>query len=1336
MSRVERTCTEVLPGDGARRRAPESRPLRAYRDTPAYVLIGDPGSGKTTAFETECGALGDRALHLTARDFNTFDPHVHPEWHDKTVFIDALDEVRAGSSDAKTPFDEIRRRLDLLGRPSFRLACRAADWLGENDRGHLASVAPQDSQVTVLRLDPLTDADVERILDDRTDTDGARAFIGGARDRGVDGLLENPQSLLLLADVVAVGQENAQERWPTSRLELFERASVLLATEHNEEHNTADPQPPSRDLLDAAGRLCAISLVSGTAGFAPGCDRPGADYLELDECEYDRHPLLAALATRLFSAEPAGRFVPAHRHIAEFVGARHLARIISEGLPARRVIALLTGEDGVVATALRGLSAWLAALCETARLELIERDPIGVVSYGDVHSFLPEHKDALLRALGREASRLKSVTWAASTLSAVATPGMEPALKRILESRNEQPLTLVGFVLAALAHCQPLPSLGESLLRVVYEDNRWAEAPAMALEAFIHSSDRELANRQLEELLADVAENRLEDWQDRLTAVALRHLYPGRIPASQIWDHLTESANQHDGAYRSFWRFDLVDRSTGDDLATLLDGLTARRHHLKTILENRHLEAVPALLLARGLEFGGDSIAPQQLLNWFRADLFRDSPRASEEEVRRIGAWLGAHPDMQEALIAKYVSRNSNLVSNHEIDEILYGSDPPATLGNWCLEQAQASSHPRLAEAYLRLALARGVSPDVLWGHERETQPLRDVMKGMLVCPLPEGFYDSAAKRGNSWQQESSRRRREFVAVVQSHEDELRANRGGVGLLDELANVYYGGSADVHGHNPRDRLRDLFGDETHLIEATLAGLRGAPFRDDLPDAGQVIDLLTTDRRYVVARPVLAGIDESAELRRLTHRQLRRVLAFHFATFTENSKSRGRRLLDLDFAAAAETLVQCTAAKLHTGNYESTIAYELAVGEYVPLAASATLPLLAAFPLRTAQREAVEMLDGLFIGALRHADRAALVALIARRLSRTSMSTAQRVHWLAAETVAAPETAVDRLREFVGQQGHRVTQLTVFLVRIERLLDDLPTRTLAALVELLGRSSEPWNPRSTQAYVELRSGGAELDAEKCIAQMTRTLAERPDHETSEALEGLAADETLGSWRTTLVTARDRQRVIRRDAAYRHPTAGEVCRTLRGGTPANAGDLAALLTARLLELASQIRHGNTDDWRQYWNEPHRQIPTPKHEDQCRDALLSDLRTRLPAGVDAQPEGQYAHDKRADIRVACEDFEVPVEIKKNRHRELWSAARNQLKAGYASAPATGGYGVYLAFWFGSDAMPPPPEGSLPVAPDELRIRLESTLTEAERRKLSVVVVDVSRVACRQPA
>ena len=416
MSLVDRTCTEIRPAADDRRRPPDSRPLKEYRDGAAYVLLGDPGAGKTTAFATECKAHGDQVLRITARDFTTFDPDDHPEWRDKTLFIDGLDEVRAGSSDARTPFDEIRRRLDKLGKPRFRLSCRAADWLGENDRKNLASVAPQNTQVAMLRLDPLTPADIERILDHRTDAEGARAFIGQAGERGVEGLLENPQSLLLLADVVGIGEEGQDENWPASRRELFERAGLLLATEHNEDRNLAEPQPHPSDLVDAAGRLCAISLTSGAAGFALSQACANRDYVELGDCQYDPHLLRPALATGLFTAEPPSRFVPVHRHIAEFIGAKHLARVIGDGLPARRVISLLTGEDGVVVTTLRGLSAWLAALCEDARLELIRRDPIGVVSYGDVQGFSPGEKQNLLEELGREASRLNSVSWTASTL--------------------------------------------------------------------------------------------------------------------------------------------------------------------------------------------------------------------------------------------------------------------------------------------------------------------------------------------------------------------------------------------------------------------------------------------------------------------------------------------------------------------------------------------------------------------------------------------------------------------------------------------------------------------------------------------------------------------------------------------------------------------------------------------------------------------------------------------------------------------------------------------------------------------------------------------------------
>ena len=184
------------------------------------------------------------------------------------------------------------------------------------------------------------------------------------------------------------------------------------------------------------------------------------------------------------------------------------------------------------------------------------------------------------------------------------------------------------------------------------------------------------------------------------------------------------------------------------------------------------------------------------------------------------------------------------------------------------------------------------------------------------------------------------------------------------------------------------------------------------------------------------------------------------------------------------------------------------------------------------------------------------------------------------------------------------------------------------------------------------------------------------------------------------------------------------------TLSGRNPSGPADLAALATELLRVIGRRFRTSNTDDWRQYWNDGNDHLPDrPKHENLCRDALLSDLRKELPQAVDAQPEGEYAGDRRADIRIACDDFQVPVEVKKNTHRDLWSAMRNQLIEHYTAEPATAGYGIYVVFWFGANLTQLPPSGRRPANPEDLEKRLLEALSAEERRRVSVCVIDVSR-------
>ena len=146
---------------------------------------------------------------------------------------------------------------------------------------------------------------------------------------------------------------------------------------------------------------------------------------------------------------------------------------------------------------------------------------------------------------------------------------------------------------------------------------------------------------------------------------------------------------------------------------------------------------------------------------------------------------------------------------------------------------------------------------------------------------------------------------------------------------------------------------------------------------------------------------------------------------------------------------------------------------------------------------------------------------------------------------------------------------------------------------------------------------------------------------------------------------------------------------------------------------------------------WNVDGYGNPTQaRPENDCRNRLLELLRPRLfPLGVAAEPEGNYAEAKRADIKAIIGPINLPVEIKRHFHPDIWTAPRDQLKKLYARDPGTAGRGIYLVFWFGIDA------GSVPVrttpgpeidTPDQLAVALLDTLQRSEREALEIIVID----------
>ena len=550
---VPRTCTEI-GGDGSSN-GPERRPggalglsgrpwgedwpvvsqrprsLEDFRERDACVLLGAPGAGKTVEFEREADECED-GCYVTARDFITFADR--PEWHGTTLFIDGLDEVRAGAADGRTPLDAIRAKLDALGRPRFRLSCREADWFGASDRQHLESVSAR-GEVTVLRLDPLSGEGIRELLGHRSDVEDADEFVAEARERGIDSLLASPQSLRMLAEAVAGGT------WPETRMETFALACEKLVREQNADHRCASrDRPATPELLTAAGRLCALQLLTGAAGYALPGGEPDDDYPGLEQIPEDRRETLRhALGTRLFESPGEGRLAPVHRQVAEFLAARYLAGLIDcDHLPAGRVLALMTGGDGGVVSELRGLSAWLAAHSKTSRTEIVARDPLGTVLYGDVRGFSSDEKRGVLSGLERLTERkpwFRETVGMDSRLGALAALDMGEVFRSHLRDCpvDDAGQRFLALLLQSLIHGASIPGLAGLLMEIVRDDGRWSGARRLALDAFIRHGGSE-APGELKNLLADVQTGAVSDEEHDLLGTLLSALYPESLSPAEI----------------------------------------------------------------------------------------------------------------------------------------------------------------------------------------------------------------------------------------------------------------------------------------------------------------------------------------------------------------------------------------------------------------------------------------------------------------------------------------------------------------------------------------------------------------------------------------------------------------------------------------------------------------------------------------------------------------------------------------------------------------------------------------------------------------------------------
>lgn len=1326
---------EVLNQDG---RA-QGEPLPLYSllaDPRSVVLLGDPGMGKTTALKEAAAQPGSvyRSVRVFAPGMTACVPP------GGTLLLDALDEaMAAGASD---PLAALAARLHDLGQPRFWLSCRAVDWVGQGGAALLRDCAP--SGLLVARLLPLDNSQITELAQSKG-LDGTE-LLDAMREAGLVPLLRNPWTLNLVFEVAADGL-------PQSRYDLFERAAELLTRERSDRPGRG--QAATAEMLDAAGAVCAVLLISGVNAITTGAGSAAvvstAGFARLASQE----TVGTALRSRLFASVEEGAWEPQHRTLAEFLGARFLAgRIANHGLALRRVLALLRGNAPTPHPSLRGLFAWLATMLPLDRAgPLAASDPYGVLSYGDPALMASAVRRTLLIALGELAERepwFRMHSWGEARFGALAVPELIPDLRGVLAERPVRP-HLLSCACDALAEGEARPELAADLLALLTDTQVEVGVRLFAARAYLNASSAapEAACALFRRLLTEPA----LDPGAQIAGYLLPLLYPKRLGTADLatfLDRWVEGNGNNDALlpYR-------LQRIIPDEaVLELLDALATRPW------TNRQ-DAPPPSRLSEVQEIIG-SLAGRALRNLPQADASRMIPwfkllsvypvKESKEYQEALAARGDLLPSLvvitSEGLSLAEVAQAPWLVFQRLAETLTQWQWPPDAAAR-LLSSARSETDPSRAARLFAAALDLGMGsarPSMEWFEDAWSfgtsqsglQPI------LAIACAPRPIMPE--------RQEINQQRRQAQAArdagIAQQIGELEQRKAGIlagtelGWLGWLGARWFGvalAHVEIGNLSPPERLRALVPEA--VAAAAEQGFRQLAQSGRVPPPTELADQAIRNSWPASDYAFLAGADllfadAEQDLPPLPAERLTALLCLALARTTRSSRNGveqedGRAWVGRVAAAmpgeSAQALRELIEPQLIAGcSHVRELLDVCRNQEFAPVR-----PLLVPNLFRLARQP--DSFGLLANAALRVLPRDAVHGIALERLSQLQDApTAEQWPWLHLAWRLKPEQHEDGIRAVLASDQGLHIELAEATGDTLAGGNQLPTPLTLTHRALILRVLGPLYPP-----VSLSSGGYGVPPSYQLGRVVQAQVDRlsvmPDAEAGALLAEVVADPAFAAHRDHALQSLAAWRREAHARTWEPPSASAVAMALQSGSPASAADLVAFAEEHLRDLNAALRRTEDNGWRGFWNTGAYGHTDAKVENFCRDQLVILLRGRFEqAGLGLATEVRHAGEDRCDVVTRALERTLPIEVKCDWHPELWTAWRSQLAERYACEPKAAGTGIYLVFWFGPERggerrVKRAPGGGKPGNAAELEAMLSAMAVESGL-PISVVVLDAT--------
>ncbi|QGJ68579.1 Hypothetical protein PBC10988_2400 [Planctomycetales bacterium 10988] len=329
------------------------KPLSEYSHCPCLILLGEPGSGKTTEFRQEVhrrteaaekigGSVIDISLNEYGTDVSLRSAILNHEslatWRNSErtlhLLLDSLDEGQLGIENLSQVLRSILKELKTgIDRLRLLITCRTAEW--PQTLQNAIHEMWDKNNVKTLQIAPLRRSDIE-IAAKENSVEPDR-FVKNLIEKRAACFATNPITLNLL-----LKRNQKPEDFPETETEIYEQGCLDLCTELSEERGAR------KNGIGEVSFAQRLEIASKIAAYAVFCNKSiidtsrqcvsGSDHLTMSELARDTEILdgvcfsvseqavREALSTGIFVGRGANQLTFLHRTFAEFLAARYLQR--------------------------------------------------------------------------------------------------------------------------------------------------------------------------------------------------------------------------------------------------------------------------------------------------------------------------------------------------------------------------------------------------------------------------------------------------------------------------------------------------------------------------------------------------------------------------------------------------------------------------------------------------------------------------------------------------------------------------------------------------------------------------------------------------------------------------------------------------------------------------------------------------------------------------------------------------------------------------------------------------------------------------------------------------